>query len=1065
MLSGALPWSLCLLLLPSSWVYHVQAYDATPRWGQAIALLNDSLFIHGGKTDPFNSYSYTAAPNTNDLLYLPLTNPFSTASPPWTLVSNSANSSSLQGPFLAWHTLSPFNPSNVLLFGGNPDPNSATVIVGAADSAGLLSVASPLYPVWTLEPVSWAGEPVRRMRHSTATSASGQVFIIGGEKADGSGNALSDHLVFNPTVPSFTLLPSNGPPDIYGHASIILSDGRLLVFGGYSPSQGTLLPFSTIWVLDTSQSNLVWTIIKTSTTLLPSPRMAFAAVSLDDGGILIHGGSDANLQTNFADGWILDISQNIMNWTQAEALSQLGARRDHFAARQGDQVIFGFGYGNNGPAPAPLQIYNSSSQSLVSLFEPLPPTQTSPTNSQASKSPNPTSRPSSSTSSSTSGSMTTAIPNNPSGSPNVSSSSSRTRTIAVSTTLGALAFIVVLLGTAYYVRRRQQGRDRRFMALGSNERDDGADSLHFEGQIPTAVSTHGDLAQGTHGGNRGLLRSLGLSGAIGVMRNAGNTYQRRDMLADEDTRSFGEWYASRGRDGTGESSWSLRSILGGGPRLLSREASTTSRGTNTGGRNTPWREKSDPFADGTPSLLRDEETGSTRVATPTRPHAHGRREMSHASSKSGLSYRDPFSDPAQEERRQRSDANDPLLEQEEEVAIYDPLRPSVRHVPVLPALITTLPLSQGGHVLSPLFEYNSQHTPTIPESSTATSSHAHSSETVKTPFGGSMSLDTSRTSVDSPPLPSSTIIGTVHNDMRRSDSWWTRFTRATLLDRRSSNASRMSVIGGNFEVRDPKAPPRLDAIAENIHLVSRTPKNSRPFQEERQSPQQQQHGLTLARASTIYGTGHGKSMSSLRTADSEAIEQMAGTMDVFQRIKTRSNSHRTTGSTSSADGMSIDARRRSSLDAGYDKSSQARQEILPDDDLMMFSSPVELLPLSSTLEYPPPRLSSPIRVSQSQMSLTPSSPIRDGSIRPIGSPQPLPYSPISPSSPSVADRIQAFERHMSLEQTSPPPATNTKYREERTKKRVTVDYGLVPRASLFIANPDSHRLSTGSGDP
>ena len=351
MLFSALLWSLCFLLL-------VRAFDVTPRyvvscilnivlnyhrWGQAVALLSNYLLIHGGKTDQFNSYSYTSAPNTNDLLYLSLTSPFSASSPPWILVGNSTNSSSSQGPSLAWHTLSASNLPNVLLFGGSPDPNSATVIVSLADSAELLNVASPLQPVWSLKHTSWVGEPVRRMRHSAATSSSSQVFITGGEMADGSGNALSDHYVFNPTVPSFTLLPPNGPPDLYGHASIILSDGRLLVFGGYSPSQGTLLPFSTIWVLDTSQSSLAWTIIQTSTNSLPSPRMAFAAASLNDGSVLIHGGSDANLQTNFADGWILDTSQNTMGWTQIETLSQLGARRDHFAAPQGDLVLFGFG--------------------------------------------------------------------------------------------------------------------------------------------------------------------------------------------------------------------------------------------------------------------------------------------------------------------------------------------------------------------------------------------------------------------------------------------------------------------------------------------------------------------------------------------------------------------------------------------------------------------------------------------------------------------------------------------------------------------------------------------------
>ena len=1020
------------------------------RWGQAATLIDGSLLIHGGKTDQFNAYSYTSAPNTNDLLYLPLTSSFSAASPPWILVTNSSS------PFLAWHTLSPSKLPNVLLFGGSPDPNSATVVVSQADSAELVNVASPLQPVWSLEPTSWAGEPVRRIRHATATSSSSQVFITGGEMADGSGNAFSDHYVFNPTVPSFTLLPPNGPPDIYGHASILLSDGRLLVFGGYSPSQQTLLPFSTIWVLDTSQSNLAWSVIQTSTNTLPSPRMAFAAVSLNDGGILIHGGSGADLQTNFADGWILDTSQNTMGWTHVEALSQIGARRDHFAAPQGDLVLFGFGkrkrtvskmniykrinkgYDNNGPAPAALQIYNSSSQSFISSFEPLPPTHSTPSSSQTGDSAtSPTLRPPSSTSSST-----TTDPNNPFSS-DANDSSSNKRAVAIGATLGAFAFLVILSGTAYYLRRRHHGQgNTRFIALGSDERGDGADSPHFDGEIP-AVSTRGDPVANVHGANRGLLSSLGLAGAISAatkMRNIGSTYQRRDMLADEDTRSFGEWYASRGRDGSGGSSWSLKSILGGGTRLASREASTTSRGTNAGGRNTPWREKSD-LADGT-SLLRDEDTGLIEVVT-TRPRTNGRRLMSQTSSKSGLSYKDPFSDSVQEERRQRSDARDPFLGEEEE-EIEDPLRFSVRHVPSLPSIITTLPLSQGGHALSPLSEitHNSHHTSTNPESSTAPSSHANSSETGITLFNGSSSFDTSRTSVD-PFHPSSSIIGTVYNDSRRTDPWWTRFTRTTLLDRRLSDASRKSATSGKFEIRDPKPPPRLDAIAENVRLGS-----SSQISQEEPSLQQLQQGATLGRAvSMLYETGHGKSMSSVRTADSEAIERMAGTMDVFQRIKTRSNSNRTTGSINSTGGISIDTL-ESSVDGG---SGSGKSQIILPDNLSTFSSPVEA--------HSPPRRSSP------PLPSAPSSPRKD-SIRTIAplSPPLLKATPMSPSSPSVADRVHAFEKRISLEQqTSSPPATNTKCREERIKKRVTVDYGLVPRASLFVANPDSHHLST-SGD-
>jgi hypothetical protein len=303
-------------------------------------VINDALFVHGGKTDQNNSYSYSSAPTNADLLFLSLSSSFDVSSPPWQLV----NSSSSQGPAVAWHTLSAFNTSGILLFGGQPGPNSPTVLVDRSDSATLLNVYNWFDPIWTPEVASWAGQPLRRIHHSTVTVPSGLVFIIGGEKADGSNNPYSDHYLFDRAGPSFTLLPAdNGPPGICGHGSIILPDGRLFVFGGYSQPQATLLPFSTIFMIDTTQSNLSWSTLSTSNSSLPPPRRAFAAASLPDGKILIHGGSDAVLQNNLDDGWILDTSQNPMVWAQVSALSQLGARREHFAISSGTQVIFGFG--------------------------------------------------------------------------------------------------------------------------------------------------------------------------------------------------------------------------------------------------------------------------------------------------------------------------------------------------------------------------------------------------------------------------------------------------------------------------------------------------------------------------------------------------------------------------------------------------------------------------------------------------------------------------------------------------------------------------------------------------
>ena len=179
------------------------------------------------------------------------------------------------------------------------------------------------------------------MRHATA-SANGVIYIIGGEAADGSGNTFSTHYIFNPSVPTFTPLPTeNSPPGIFGHSAVILSDGRLLVFGGVSGGQ--LVPLSTVWVLDTTKSNLAWTLASIDGSILPSPRAAFAVVLLDDGRILIQGGTDALFQTNLADGWILDPLTNPMTWIAVAALSQVGARRDHFAINAFGQIVFAFG--------------------------------------------------------------------------------------------------------------------------------------------------------------------------------------------------------------------------------------------------------------------------------------------------------------------------------------------------------------------------------------------------------------------------------------------------------------------------------------------------------------------------------------------------------------------------------------------------------------------------------------------------------------------------------------------------------------------------------------------------
>lgn len=313
------------------------------RWGQGAALVQNNLYVFGGRTDQYNTYSYSAAPVSNDLLSLSLSSSFNTSSPPWTYVAGCQDCSSNQGPAVAWHTLSAYNNSQLLVFGGDPGPNSPIVLPEKADSAVLLDVSNTQSPQWMYETQSWANEPLRRIYH-TAVSSGGKIWIVGGEKADGSGNAFSDHYVFDPQGPSFTQLPStNAPPDIAGHGSVVLSNGWLLVFGGYSPSQQQLLPLSAVWAIDTTQSGASWTTLAVSNASLPEPRRGFAHTLLDNGRVLIHGGADAELQNSFSDGWILDTTQSPMVWSPVDALSQLGPRRDHTAVSQGSTALFAFG--------------------------------------------------------------------------------------------------------------------------------------------------------------------------------------------------------------------------------------------------------------------------------------------------------------------------------------------------------------------------------------------------------------------------------------------------------------------------------------------------------------------------------------------------------------------------------------------------------------------------------------------------------------------------------------------------------------------------------------------------
>lgn len=301
------------------------------RWGQAATVVGNTLYIHGGKIDQNNAYSYNSAPNTDELLALNFGRSFNLSSPPWTTLNSTG------GPSVAFHTITAYSTSQALVFGG--DAGTSVPLPTRNDSAWQLTIDGTSAS-WTARGEGWADQPMRRQYHSSVVYKD-IVYIMGGERVDGSGLAFSQPYTFNPSGPTFTAIAAvNSFPDLVGHAALALGDGRIVVLGGLSRSTNSLLPLDTVYIYDVAQSS--WSTLTIVGSSTPVPRRNFAATVIEADKILIHGGADASFQTALSDGAILDLKK--LQWSAVPALNQaLGSRFGHTAVTVGTSVFFFFG--------------------------------------------------------------------------------------------------------------------------------------------------------------------------------------------------------------------------------------------------------------------------------------------------------------------------------------------------------------------------------------------------------------------------------------------------------------------------------------------------------------------------------------------------------------------------------------------------------------------------------------------------------------------------------------------------------------------------------------------------
>lgn len=164
--------------------------------------------------------------------------------------------------------------------------NGTVLIVGGIGSDGTVLNSAEIYTpaTGTFSPTtgSMADE---RQAHTATLLNNGTVLITGGRSTNSSSSALSSAVIYNPTTGLF--IATTGPMNqsrAY-HTATRLGDGKVLITGGLTYNGSTTVSTNTAEIYDPVTG------LFTATSSMTSARNYHAAVLLNDGTVLITGGS------------------------------------------------------------------------------------------------------------------------------------------------------------------------------------------------------------------------------------------------------------------------------------------------------------------------------------------------------------------------------------------------------------------------------------------------------------------------------------------------------------------------------------------------------------------------------------------------------------------------------------------------------------------------------------------------------------------------------------------------------------------------------------------------------
>ncbi|GAC98396.1 hypothetical protein PHSY_005990 [Pseudozyma hubeiensis SY62] len=1166
--------SAILLALAFPLIAFVSAQDASSpipaRWGQASALLGSLLIVQGGKTQGTTGggYTYNSAPNDAQMYTLDLSFPFALSSPPWQSVST--QSSSNAAPPVSFHTISPLNSTSLLLFGGDGSPlvpvptgNDSAYIIHLGGSQSNRTAA--YQPV----PASW-NQPMRRMHHTSESNAQGSVWIIGGERADGSGLIFDQQWTIDTTStsPSFQLISSPPPGSLVGSTSTMLSDGTLLLLGGLDAS-GQLQSMQNLYAYSSKSKTWSQTVTQTSANSTistrqsnsPAPRRGHIAVSLPNQRVFIQGGASADLSTVYSDAWILDWSVNPPIWSMIDSTDGPGQRFGHSAVAYGREILISFGWAGGNAATSGLHVFDASTLTPVAAskgswsggswsatnYTPDPQMSTASTAPSSGTSSQPSSESSSGSSATPNGSSSSSGGDlsSPSSNSNSGGSSTPSDTNAGSATfptgnnapgdggsantdsagsgssagskagaaVGALLGVGLVLGGGYAVYRRRALNNYRRYGNGS------VGLLGF-GDRRAGESADDDLLMEKGYSQSDYDRPYHRAGGAGAVHDVaeltgGLAYGRR-----------------RGRNEG--SPWAAANLghamEGSGPHFRERIAIIAGRGK----RDTHLGPRFDMLADEGDSVFRPHDASDLNESydhdldEADDPEWHDRRVREHSYAHVGeedLSMGDLGCHQHEEEYHNEDDMYSPFEDRPEDTNHGQGM---------LAAVATGLFAARGygklaNRDLEGSWDDNGRSDDAKsdldihegPSSGPSVQSHSTTSRSDVPSSSKSYDMLASAGMLSFSDASHGRQSGQI--TMKRSPTWWDRFMGNSLVERSSSGRFSANP-HGNTPIRDPAPPPvsGLVAIAESPRsrdVSEAYPQD--PFADS--SAANHTGGLdemgrrvgsqTGEEAPPYSAHSQGGSLSTIgsaRTGASSHFESRLRGMDVIQRVRTgssrRTHSTRAGSSISDTDSEAALSRGPTLLRPRNIASSEALRDDAQSTPGSVVWKPEDFHPtvkgledlveengedVSSNTHLSPPtqQVRRQLNVSETP-SITPLTtkrarlnPVMVSPLFPSTNPQR--QRPTATTSSSVKDKVKAFESvtadtttsawnaslssvksnriahasevQKSIERTTSPAGSMA----SRTRKVVT--HGLVPRAQLFVANPDN-RGSEGSGD-